>query len=130
MLQIFWRLVRGDWPRHHQMENRSSGSLGGRIARGLLDRGERVRVLVRPESAYAGLRERGAEVVFGDLKEAERRGYYGYAWSVPPGEGHEGFTVWARGSDPEFLSSLSLSGYVPPRAPPDPASAPVPAPTD
>jgi NADH dehydrogenase len=46
-----------------------TGDLGGRIAHGLLDRGERVRVLVRPGRDAAALVDRGAEPVTGDLKD-------------------------------------------------------------
>ena len=49
----------------------STGSLGGRVARDLLQNGEPVRVLVRPNSAYRALEEAGAEIVFGDLKDVD-----------------------------------------------------------
>jgi uncharacterized protein YbjT (DUF2867 family) len=48
-----------------------TGSLGGRVATGLLRAGEDVRVLVRPGSAYGRLADAGAEVVFGDLREPD-----------------------------------------------------------
>src|SRR5688500_10703258 len=41
------------------------------IARRLLERGERVRALVREGSDHAALAEAGAEIVFGDLKEPD-----------------------------------------------------------
>lgn len=47
----------------------ATGSLGGRIARSLLERGERVRILARSNSNYADLEREGAEVVTGDLKD-------------------------------------------------------------
>lgn len=49
----------------------STGSLGGRIARELLGRGEPLRILVRPGSSWEALEEAGAEVVHGDLKDPE-----------------------------------------------------------
>lgn len=49
----------------------ATGYLGGTIARGLLEQGQRVRVLVRPGSDYASLLAAGAEVVYGDLKDAD-----------------------------------------------------------
>jgi uncharacterized protein YbjT (DUF2867 family) len=48
----------------------STGTLGGRIARRLLDQGREVRILVRPASDYASLVEAGAKPVVGDLKDA------------------------------------------------------------
>jgi len=48
----------------------STGRVGSRIALRLLQRGERVRVLVRPGSKYESLVSAGAEAVFGDLKDA------------------------------------------------------------
>lgn len=47
----------------------ATGSLGGRIAKGLLDRREAVRVLARPESQHASLRTAGADVAVGNLKD-------------------------------------------------------------
>lgn len=47
----------------------ATGDLGSRITEKLLERGEKVRVLVRPQSAYERLEEKGAEVCFGDLKD-------------------------------------------------------------
>lgn len=47
----------------------ATGSLGGRIARGLLDRGETIRALVRPVSDGAALVEAGAGMVPGDLRD-------------------------------------------------------------
>src|SRR5687767_6496314 len=47
----------------------ATGSLGGRIAKGLLERGKPVRVLARPTSDAAALRKAGAEVAIGDLKD-------------------------------------------------------------
>lgn len=58
----------------------ATGSLGGQVAKALLARGERVRVLVRGESPFrqkgrytdpAELRALGAEVVTGDLRAPE-----------------------------------------------------------
>ena len=58
----------------------ATGSLGGRVAKELLSRGERVRVLVRPQSPLravgrftdpAELHDAGAEIVTGDLKAPE-----------------------------------------------------------
>lgn len=43
--------------------------LGGTIARRLLANREKVRVLARPQSNYRPLKEGGAEVLFGDLKD-------------------------------------------------------------
>jgi NADH dehydrogenase len=47
----------------------ATGNLGGAIAHMLLERGERVRALVRPGSATTDLAAAGAELVQGDLKE-------------------------------------------------------------
>jgi len=52
----------------------STGVLGGMIARLLLEQGLSVRILVRPDSSYAGLVELGAEPIFGDLKEPDSLG--------------------------------------------------------
>jgi len=46
----------------------ATGDLGGAVARMLLDRGKRVRVLARSSEKAAPLRQAGAEVVLGDLK--------------------------------------------------------------
>ncbi|MBA2557959.1 MAG: NAD(P)H-binding protein, partial [Chloroflexi bacterium] len=46
-----------------------TGDVGGQIARALLERGEQVRVLVRPQSDYSGLEQAGAQPVIGDLKD-------------------------------------------------------------
>lgn len=45
----------------------ATGMLGGTIARTLLERGENVRILVRPGSSYEHLA--GAEPAIGDLKD-------------------------------------------------------------
>jgi uncharacterized protein YbjT (DUF2867 family) len=47
----------------------ATGIVGNLIARGLLERGQRVRILVRPGSDYRSLVEAGAEPVEGDLKD-------------------------------------------------------------
>ena len=47
----------------------ATGHLGGKIAHRLLSQGRDVRVLVRPDSAYASLVGAGAEPVVGDLKD-------------------------------------------------------------
>ncbi len=47
----------------------ATGDLGGMIARTLLDRGHRVRILVRSGSPHEGLLSAGAEQVPGDLKD-------------------------------------------------------------
>lgn len=47
----------------------ATGHLGSRITEKLLERGEKVRVLVRPHSTYGQHEEKGAEVCFGDLKD-------------------------------------------------------------
>jgi NADH dehydrogenase len=47
----------------------ATGSLGGRIARGLIERGASVRVLARPSSDSRALQAAGAEVTRGDLKD-------------------------------------------------------------
>ena len=47
----------------------ATGSLGGLIARKLLDRGLPVRALVRPQSEGGSLEAAGAEIVRGDLKD-------------------------------------------------------------
>ncbi len=47
----------------------ATGMLGGAIVRGLLDRGEEVRALVRHPEAERTLSGAGAETVFGDLKD-------------------------------------------------------------
>jgi NADH dehydrogenase len=47
----------------------ATGNLGGAIAHMLLSQGRAVRVLARPNSAYQPLKEAGAEVVFGDMKD-------------------------------------------------------------
>lgn len=48
----------------------ATGALGGMVAHDLLQRGQDVRILVRPGSAYEPLIEAGAEPVIGDLKDA------------------------------------------------------------
>lgn len=48
----------------------ATGRLGGLVVRMLLERGERVRALVRDPSASVDLAAAGAEVVVGDLKDA------------------------------------------------------------
>jgi uncharacterized protein YbjT (DUF2867 family) len=47
----------------------ATGMLGGAILRGLLQRGEEVRALVREHSAEALRREAGVEIISGDLKD-------------------------------------------------------------
>src|SRR6266851_2049426 len=47
----------------------ATGSLGGRIARGLLEQGKEVRVVVRPRSDGKALIDRGAEPIAADLKD-------------------------------------------------------------
>lgn len=47
----------------------ATGQLGTLIVRNLLERGKRVRILVRRESAHDALVAAGAEVVWGDLKD-------------------------------------------------------------
>lgn len=47
----------------------ATGYLGGKVAAMLLERGDPLRVLVRPGSSYAPLVELGAEAVEGDLKD-------------------------------------------------------------
>src|SRR4051812_1503145 len=47
----------------------STGMLGGRIARRLLEQGRDVRILVRPTSDHARLVAAGAKPVIGDLKD-------------------------------------------------------------
>jgi NADH dehydrogenase len=49
----------------------ATGSLGNKIVRGLLERGDTVRILARPASNYAPLKSAGAEVALGDLKEPD-----------------------------------------------------------
>ena len=46
-----------------------TGSLGSRIVRGLRQQGRTVRVLARPTSQADALRQAGAEIVLGDLKD-------------------------------------------------------------
>jgi hypothetical protein len=48
-----------------------------------------------------------------DTTLAARTGRYIYRWTVEAREGRPGGTLLARGSSPAFLSSLSLSGFVP-----------------
>jgi NADH dehydrogenase len=48
----------------------ATGQLGGLIARRLLDRGTRVRILVRSGSSYDALVSAGAEPMMGDLRDA------------------------------------------------------------
>jgi uncharacterized protein YbjT (DUF2867 family) len=48
----------------------ATGRLGGAIVDRLIEGGEQVRVLVRPESSHAPLAVQGAEPAFGDLKDA------------------------------------------------------------
>ena len=48
----------------------ATGRLGSRIARELLSKGTGVRALCRPSSGYAALQRLGAEIVFGDLRDA------------------------------------------------------------
>jgi uncharacterized protein YbjT (DUF2867 family) len=45
----------------------ATGALGGQVVRRLLERGERVRCLVRPQADPTGLEGLGAEIVRGDL---------------------------------------------------------------
>src|SRR3712207_6813787 len=47
----------------------ATGVLGGMITRKLLEQGNDVRILVRPQSNYRPLVEAGAQPVFGDLKD-------------------------------------------------------------
>lgn len=47
----------------------ATGQLGGQVARRLVDRGERVRALVRPASDASALVAAGMEVVRGDLRD-------------------------------------------------------------
>ena len=47
----------------------ATGSLGSKIVRGLLERGDPVRALVRKGSNYQTLRDAGASLVFGDLRD-------------------------------------------------------------
>jgi uncharacterized protein YbjT (DUF2867 family) len=47
----------------------STGMVGGRIARRLLEQGRDVRILVRPASDHAALVQAGARPVIGDLKD-------------------------------------------------------------
>lgn len=48
-----------------------TGSLGGRVARGLIEQGETVRALVRPASEYQALADAGADLVVGDLRDPD-----------------------------------------------------------
>ena len=48
----------------------ATGFLGSHVARQLLARGERVRVLVRPRNDRRALEGSGAEIVEGDLRDA------------------------------------------------------------
>jgi NADH dehydrogenase len=47
----------------------ATGYTGGMIVRRLLEQGRQVRILVRPQSDYAGLVAAGAELALGDLKD-------------------------------------------------------------
>jgi uncharacterized protein YbjT (DUF2867 family) len=47
----------------------STGDLGGRVARLLMDKGQRVRCLVRPQTPADGLESAGAEIARGDLTD-------------------------------------------------------------
>jgi uncharacterized protein YbjT (DUF2867 family) len=47
----------------------ATGQLGSKIVRGLIAKGERVRILARPGSASQPLADLGAEVSFGDLRD-------------------------------------------------------------
>ena len=47
----------------------ATGTVGGMIARGLLEQGRDVRIPVRPGSNYRPLVDAGAEPVVGDLKD-------------------------------------------------------------
>jgi 2-alkyl-3-oxoalkanoate reductase len=49
----------------------ATGQLGSHIAEGLVERGERVRALVRPGSDTSFLQDLGVELVSGDLHDAE-----------------------------------------------------------
>jgi uncharacterized protein YbjT (DUF2867 family) len=49
----------------------ATGSLGGRIATGLLERGQKVRALVRATSHIDALRSAGAEIAGGDLRDPQ-----------------------------------------------------------
>ncbi len=65
-------------------------------------------------------REDGPRVRYrdiGDVKKAARSGFYFYTWTVPPKKTRAGYVVVARGTDPEFLSSLSLAPFTPPLDP-------------
>jgi uncharacterized protein YbjT (DUF2867 family) len=47
----------------------ATGNLGGAVTRMLLAQGQPVRILVRPQSNYQPLKDAGAQVLLGDLKE-------------------------------------------------------------
>jgi NADH dehydrogenase len=49
----------------------ATGSLGGRIARGVLELGRPLQILVRPGSSHGPLVDAGAAPIFGDLKNRE-----------------------------------------------------------
>jgi uncharacterized protein YbjT (DUF2867 family) len=70
----------------------ATGNTGSRVAASLLERGQTVRALVRDEGKATGLRERGAEVVVGDLDRPETldesllegvTGVYFVTWNGP-----------------------------------------------
>jgi uncharacterized protein YbjT (DUF2867 family) len=48
-----------------------TGQLGTRVVRKLIDRGQPVRALVRESSDHAHLTDSGAEIVYGDLRDAD-----------------------------------------------------------
>lgn len=77
-----------------------------------------VTLLARPDSTAV----RFADI--GDLAEAEQRGYYAYTWSRAPEGDRPGYSVTARGTDPEFVASLSLFPYVPLRQEETPKETP------
>jgi len=67
----------------------ATGQQGGAVARDLIDKGQKIRVLTRHPEKAAGLAKAGAEVVKGDLTnqadlQAALRGIYGvFAMSTP-----------------------------------------------
>lgn len=83
----------------------ATGQLGGDIARRLLERGDEVRILVRPGSDYQPLVALGAEPVFGDLKEPDSLG--------PAVKGVEVVVTTANSAQrlpPDTIESVDLRG--------------------
>ena len=85
----------------------ASGFIGGHVARLLVERGERVRVLIRPSSDLRGIVDLDVERVTGDLRDLDslRRGVAGceLVYHVAAD-----YRLWAR--DPEEMHRSNVDG--------------------